>query len=541
MRLDKNTALRLSEPVEDAYLACLDRLVVNIAKHLGTGKAFRTAAWETMKLAEQGQLTEENARIINAETKKVPAEIRKAIDEASALALESLEKAIQEAIAEGRLEQAPVDSVKDMLQELQQQAVDSANLVNTVMLESGKSAYLAAIENTIMWQEQALNTEVAQAALNDAASATLIGSETRRQALQKAISQMADSGIYGFVDRAGRHWSPEAYINMDIRTTVHNAAIQSIRNRQQDYNSDIFQVSTHPGARPLCFPYQGKFYTWGSDSGTFTDGDGARHSYRPVSTTSYGQAAGLFGINCGHVPYPQIPGVTIPRDDVEQSKEENDRAYRETQQQRALERSVRDAKRKAAAFEAAGLDDAFAQQAVVVKQRQAQYDAFCKETGRKKRVDRTQVAGYNRSVSGKVNAAARRADKAKTVQKETAEKKKSEIREIIKSDTTPKKLNVGKQNEHIRESKGYKEGKSYIYGDLNTAQELVDKYHGTGDIRLNKKSGKWEWNSKEFITLPDDIGVYINNHTGETFPTNTVSIHYSKRGTHIVPARRNDR
>lgn len=393
MRLDKNTALRLSEPVEAAYLACLDRLVVNIAKHLGTGKAFRTAAWETMKLAEQGQLTVENAKIINEETRKVPAEIRAAIDEASALALESLEKAIQEAIAAGRLEQAPADSVQDMLRELEQQAIDSANIVNTVMLESGKSAFLTAIESTIMWQEKALNTEAAQAALNDAASATLIGTETRRQALQKAIAQMADSGIYGFVDRAGRHWSPEAYINMDIRTTVHNAAIQSIKNRQQDYNRDIFQVSTHPAARPLCYPYQGKYYCWGSTGGAFTDGDGVRHSYRPVTETSYGEPAGLFGINCGHYPLPQIPGVTIPRDDEMQDKEENDREYEEAQEQRSLERAVRDAKRRQAAYKAAGLDKEAKAANALIQKRQAAVREFCARTGRARRYDRESIKG----------------------------------------------------------------------------------------------------------------------------------------------------
>lgn len=393
MRLDKNTALRLSEPVEAAYLACLDRLVVNIAKHLGTGKAFRTAAWETMKLAEQGQLTVENAKIINEETRKVPAEIRAAIDEASALALESLEKAIQEAVAAGRLEQAPADSVQDMLRELEQQAIDSANLVNTVMLESGKSAFLTAIESTIMWQEKALNTEAAQAALNDAASATLIGTETRRQALQKAIAQMADSGIYGFVDRSGRHWSPEAYINMDIRTTVHNAAIQSVRNRQQDYGSEIFQVSTHPGARPLCYPYQGKFYTWGSTGGAFTDGDGHRHSYKPISSTSYGQAAGLFGVNCQHYPLPQIPGVTIPRADEMQNKEENDREYEETQEQRSLERAVRDAKRLQAAYKAAGLDKEAKAANALIQKRQAAAREFCARTGRARRYDRESIKG----------------------------------------------------------------------------------------------------------------------------------------------------
>lgn len=393
MAFDKNMALRLAEPVEDAYMACVDRLIVNIARHLGTGKAFRTAAWETAKLAEMGQLSAENAKIINEETKRIPAEIRAALDEVSKAALEGLEKAIADAIARGDLAQAPADSVQTMLQELQQQALDAANMVNTVMLDSGQSAYVQAINNTVMWQEQALDRQAAQAALNDAAAAVTIGSETRRQALQKAITQLADSGIYGFVDRAGRHWSPEAYMGMDIRTTVHNAAIQSIRSRQQDYNSQIFQVSSHPGARPLCYPYQGKYYSWDNTSGSFVDGDGVRHNYAPLSSTSYGQPAGLFGINCGHRPYPQIPGVSIPRDDDIQDKEANDRLYQESQQQRALERSIRDAKRRQAAFKAAGLDDAVKDAGALIAQRQAAMRDFIARTGRARRYDRESIKG----------------------------------------------------------------------------------------------------------------------------------------------------
>lgn len=394
--MDKNLALRLSEPVEAAYLDAVDALIINIARHLGTGKAFRTASWETLKLAELGQLTEENAKIINEAVKKVPDEIRKALDEASAAALETLETAIQEAIAAGRIEEAPVDTVQAMLQELGQQAVQQANLVNTVMLDSCQSAYTMAVQNVAQWVSEAMSAEQAGAAqeiLNTAAAAVEIGTETRREALRKAISQMADNGIYGFVDRAGRHWSPEAYINMDIRTTVHNAAIQSVRNRQQDYGSEIFQVSTHPGARPLCYPYQGKFFTWGSEGGTFTDGDGNRHSYKPISSTSYGQAAGLFGINCGHYPMPQIPGVTIPQGKKQQSEEANDKEYQESQQQRALERSIREAKRKQAAFKAAGLDDAAADMAQTIKDRQAVMREFIGKTGRTRRYDRESIKG----------------------------------------------------------------------------------------------------------------------------------------------------
>lgn len=392
-RLDKNTALRLSEPVEAAYLDCIDRLIVNIAKHLGTGKAFRTAGWETRKLAELGQLTQENARIINEETRRVPEEIRKALDEVSKIALADIERAIREAIAKGAIEEAPADSVQNLLRDLSGQAVEDANLVNTVMLQSGQSAYLQAVNNMVIWENQLLDAAAAQKTLNDAATAVTIGTETRRQALQKAISQMADKGIYGFVDRAGRHWSPEAYMNMDIRTTVHNAAIQAIRVRQEDYGSDIFQVSSHAGARPLCYPYQGKFYSWGSGSGTFTDGAGVQHAYAPLDSTSYGQAAGLFGINCGHYPMPQIPNVTFPQDKKIESKAENDRLYQESQEQRALERRIRDAKRKQAAFQAAGLPEAADRQRALVRQRQAAMREFIAKTGRARRYDRESIKG----------------------------------------------------------------------------------------------------------------------------------------------------
>lgn len=392
-RLDKNTALRLSEPVEAAYLDCIDRLIINIAKHLGTGKAFRTAGWETWKLAELGQLTQENARIINEETRRVPEEIRKALDEVSKIALADIERAIREAIAKGAIEEAPADSVQNLLRDLSGQAVDDANLVNTVMLQSSQSAYLQAVNNMVIWENQLLDAAAAQKTLNDAATAVTIGTETRRQALQKAISQMADKGIYGFVDRAGRHWSPEAYMNMDIRTTVHNAAIQSIRVRQEDYGSDIFQVSSHAGARPLCYPYQGKFYSWGSGSGTFTDGAGVQHAYAPLDSTSYGQAAGLFGINCGHYPMPQIPNVTFPQNKKIESKAENDRLYQESQEQRALERRIRDAKRKQAAFQAAGLPDAADRQRALVRQRQAAMREFIAKTGRARRYDRESIKG----------------------------------------------------------------------------------------------------------------------------------------------------
>lgn len=393
-KLDKNTVLRLSEPVEDAYLECIDRLIANIAKHLGTGKAFRTADWETRKLAELGQLTQENAKIINEATKRVPQEIRKALEQSSRIALQDIEKLIDDAIKSGAVEQAPTDSTIDILEELMERALEEANLTNTTMLQSSQAAYVKAVNDTVSWQNFSygpLGEQKILEALNQGAVASITGTETRTQALTKAISQMVDRGIYGFVDKAGRHWSPEAYMSMCIRTASHNASIDSIRARQQDYNSDIFQVSTHAGARPLCYPYQGRFFTWGKEGGTFTDGSGRRHRYSPISETSYGQPAGLFGINCGHYPLPQIPKVTIPQDKPEPDKEENDEEYRLSQEQRRLERNIRDAKRKEEAFRKAGLDDAAESQQKKVTMRQAEMRAFIQSTGRTRRYDREQI------------------------------------------------------------------------------------------------------------------------------------------------------
>lgn len=393
-KLDKLTALLLSEPVEDAYLECIDRLIANIAKHLGTGKAFRTADWEVRKLAELGQLTAENARIINETTKRVPMEIRLALEESSAIALRDLESLIDKAIKEGAIEQAPVDSTVELVETMMSRAIEQANLTNATLLESSRAAYLRVVSEVVQWEE--LNIGILSKAFvkdvaNQAAIAVVSGTETRTQALKKAISQLAERGLFGFVDISGRHWSPEAYMGMVIRTTSHNTAIDSVRVKQQDYKSDIFQVSQHPGARPLCYPYQGKFYSWSGASGTFTDGNGVKHKYSGIQSTSYGKPAGLFGINCGHYPLPQIPKVTIPQDKPEQGKKENDMLYRESQQQRAYERDIRNAKRKREAFSRAGLDDAAKEQEAVIRARQERMREFIKRTGRTRRYDREQI------------------------------------------------------------------------------------------------------------------------------------------------------
>jgi hypothetical protein len=181
---------------------------------------------------------------------------------------------------------------------------------------------------------------------------------------------------------------------MNIRTTVHNTYIQSIKTRQQEYGTDVFQVSSHAGARPLCYPYQGKFYSWSGRNGEITLGDGKKYPFEPISVTSYGEAAGLFGINCGHVPYPMINNVSEPIQEDIPSEEENTREYQESQEQRLLERQIRNAKRE---VELLG-DLAEEKDVERVKRAQARMREFIKETGRTRRYDREQIVTQRNKV-----------------------------------------------------------------------------------------------------------------------------------------------
>ncbi len=200
------------------------------------------------------------------------------------------------------------------------------------------------------------------------------------------------------------HWSPEAYVNMDIRTTAGNVATEAVFARNQDYGNDLIWVRTKAAARPLCYPYQGKVISTSNRTGVTEDLNGQKIPFIALSSTSYGEPAGLFGISCGHKP-PNIfiPGYSLVRGEVP-DKETNDREYALSQRQRYLERKERDAKREAAMADAMGDKEAFADASRRVKRAQADYDNFIASTGRTKRSDRTQVYGYDRSMAGKTHS-----------------------------------------------------------------------------------------------------------------------------------------
>ena len=176
---------------------------------------------------------------------------------------------------------------------------------------------------------------------------------SRQETVRNCIKEFSQKGIPAFVDKRGREWSAEAYINMDIRTTVNNAA-----NAAQDaccdgYGLDFILISSHTGARPKCALDQGKLYSRSNRSGVAHDGGGNEIPFYPWSSTSYGQPDGILGINCHHKKYPFVDGVDFQRY-FPYEQEENAEKYKELQKQRAMERRVRETSRQADMLEAVG-------------------------------------------------------------------------------------------------------------------------------------------------------------------------------------------
>ena len=134
-----------------------------------------------------------------------------------------------------------------------------------------------------------------QSILNVAAGETVTGVSSWNEAVGSAVKKMVDNGLTGFVDHAGRQWSPEAYVAMDVRSTMFNVARDAVAERAQEYGADLYQVSSHNGARPLCYPWQGQVIARAGPHGSTTDLDGNPVEVYAQSETSYGQAAGLFG------------------------------------------------------------------------------------------------------------------------------------------------------------------------------------------------------------------------------------------------------
>lgn len=382
----------MSWRMAEVYEAVTDRILINLAHYFRYAKdsdeVMASFTYQARMLAQIGQVNRETARIIADSLGDADGALQDTLETSIMEALKTEEPKLRRAAQKGLLHGPgflPAEMTPNQTQAFMafyRQSADKLNLVNTVMLESTEQAYRTTVADI------ASRVQTTQGILNSATGEVVTGVSTWNKAMHDSVQRMVKNGLTGFIDHGGHRWSPEAYAAMDIRTTVFNTARAAVEERAEQYGADLYMVSSHNGARPLCYPWQGKVISRSDWSGEVEDLDGHTIHVYAQSETSYGEAAGLFGVNCKHYPMTFIPGFSTIKGDPQDPKE-NERTYAESQEQRRLERKLREERRDLAVMKAQGAgEEDIARQKARVDKASDDIEAFCEQTGRTRRKNR---------------------------------------------------------------------------------------------------------------------------------------------------------
>lgn len=489
-----------AEQIDSVYIDLEAQLMQNIARHLRDWeKPIDTDKWLMRKLAEIGKLNQENIKIIAQMSGLSQTAAERMLNELAEEAIVNgiepgFRQLVKRGLVDGAVEVKKSKNVKQAMKGLQKQAKDVINLTNTTMLYKAQESFKELVANT---------ADEAHKILNNNVFAVIAGAESRQQALRRTIRQFNEKGITGFVDKRGRNWTPEAYVNMAMRTTAGSVANEMQTARCQDYGVNFISIDSHAGARPKCAKDQGKIFDLNNGSGTVEDLNGKKIKYYPWKSSSYGEPDGLLGINCRHHKYPFIPGVNVQRYFPTEDMDANNRLYKQTQVQRALERDIRKQKRECMLYDEIGDKEAFEESAVRLKGKEAKLKNYVdahKDLHRRK--DREQVVGFDKRISAEAVGANKKvqkrlAEKARDDKIKAEMKRKGLVGEIDLYPKIPDVQQLTFDDKHINEQRKH---------DVSEAEAKR--------FIKNAKFSTTKWNGKFTNYYSEDGASYVNNETG---------------------------
>ncbi len=373
----------MQEQIERYYIDMENELLLNIAKKLAQGKPMEidkfdtekgqpivgsggVNEWQLERLKELGGLTEENAKIIAKYSGKTQKEVESIFEKATQIGTEVDKKILELGIKAGILNEInPIIedvTVKNILSNSIKEVLTTFNKQNNSLLASAGDNYREIV--------------------NKVSTQVMAGTKTTAKAMQEAVSEFAQKGLTGFTARNGAQWTPEAYTKMVLRTNTQNTINRVQEERMRLSGNDYVEISSHIGARPLCAEDQGKIFSLSDDTTPITDGLGHTIKVYAWSSSSYGEPAGILGINCGHSRHAFIPSLSIHRQ-KEFTKKENDEAYIEKQKQRQYERSIRNKKREIAMLKETGAEQSYIKSKTKqLTEYRKEYIGFLDKTGR---------------------------------------------------------------------------------------------------------------------------------------------------------------
>ena len=239
-------------------------------------------------------------------------------------------------------------------------------------------------------------SEYLERSMDKAMMGIVTGSKTYSQAVGDVIDEMTASGIRTVDYASGKSDRIEVAARRAVMTGVAQMTDKVNEKNAEELGTGDWEVDWHMGARNIGTGYlnhqnwQGKVYS----------------SAEMRTICGLGEMLGFAGINCYHIRFPFIRGISKRKytDEwlAEQNQRENEKkvfrgreydTYGALQYQRSLERSIRKQKQDVALLEAAGADKEIITAAKCrLRLTNRTYTEFSKEMGLRQQRERLRTA-----------------------------------------------------------------------------------------------------------------------------------------------------
>jgi hypothetical protein len=352
-----------------------------------------TAKWQSYKLQQSGMLYKEILKEISKATNKSTEEVKALFEESAVENLYDVDTVeIEDPIEFLKASEGTMDILKAGWQKT------NNTLLNFTLstAESVQTAYFTAVD-------------IAYLQINS-------GAFDYNTAIYNAVKSVVDSSAPYVTYPSGHKDHVDVAVRRAVMTGVSNTGTRVMLNLAEELELDYVDVTAHAGARPSHAEWQGKRYCISGKDKRFP---------HFATATHYGEGDGLGGWNCRHSAnlttadsppmYTQAEINGLNDKKVTYEGEEMS-VYDATQLQRKAEREIRKDRRELVALseikdENPSAQARFTKVSKRMKERERDYEDFCKQTGLATQKERIRVQKYNRSVSMKVRWAERKSKK----------------------------------------------------------------------------------------------------------------------------------
>lgn len=282
--------------------------------------------WQAKQLSKMGVLNENVIDLLASYTGETQEAIEQLIKGNGVKIVDEIDRELERMVHKSIPVSDDVNKILDSL--VRQTFQDLNNNVNQTLITTNFN------ENAVMRAYQAI--------LKQSTIESMTGLKTHEKAVKDNVYKMVDMGIKsGFVDKAGREWSMEAYSRTVIQSTSHRTFNDLRLKRMEDFDCVTALMSSHPSARKACATIQGD---WVLVVPKNKAPDEFKH-LPSIYDHGYGDPDGTQGINCKHILYPGRPDINTnnqPQYDADEAQENAEIQ----QKQRKLERDIRYQKKR---------------------------------------------------------------------------------------------------------------------------------------------------------------------------------------------------